>query len=224
MKIVIINSSPRTDGLTAAILLGISRTLIEHKVDVSYYDLGRLTMTQCLGCCSCYKTGHCVIDDDAEKISREITDADGLVLGTPTYASNVSGLMKVLIDRGHFVIEQLLTKKYCVTVATGENYGCRDVGKILDKLVLYSGGHLAGKIVINAPFNSIRARQETNPKIHRIASDTGNRLYNAVSKQKAYPLQDIYHKIVFAFGIKPFVLRKGEEYNGVITKWKGMEI
>ena len=128
MKIVIINGSPRTDGLTATVLLGISNTLTEHNVDVSYYDLGRLTMTQCLGCCSCYKTGHCVIDDDAEKISREITDADGLVLGTPTYASNVSGLMKVLIDRGHFVIEQLLTKKYCVTVATGENYGSRDAG------------------------------------------------------------------------------------------------
>ena len=102
--------------------------------------------------------------------------------------------------------------------------GSRDAGKILDKLVLYSGGHLAGKIVINAPFNSIRARQETNPKIHRIASDTGDRLYNAISSRKAYPLQDIYHKIVFAFGIKPFVLRKGKEYNGVITKWKGMEI
>ena len=100
MKIVIINASPRSDGLTAAILKGISNTLTERNVDVSYYDLGRLSMAQCFGCCSCYKTGYCVIDDDAEKVSHVIADSDGIVLGTPTYASNVSGLMKVFIDRG----------------------------------------------------------------------------------------------------------------------------
>ncbi len=224
MKIVIINGSPRTDGLTATILLGISSTLTEHNADVSYYDLGRLTMAQCLGCCSCYKTGHCVIDDDAEAISRTIADADGLVLGTPTYASNVSGLMKVLIDRGHFVIEQLLKDKYCVTVATGENYGSRDAGKVLDKLVLYSGGHLTEKIVVNAPFNSMRKCSPKDSDIHLLANNAGQKLYEAISSKKRYPLQALYHKIVFDFGIKPFVKRKGKEYDGVITKWKGMEI
>lgn len=224
MKIVIINGSPRTDGLTATVLLGISRTLTERNVDISYYDLGRITMAQCLGCCSCYKTGHCVIDDDAERISNAIADADGLVLGTPTYASNVSGLMKVLIDRGHFVIEQLLNDKYCVTVATGENYGSRDAGKVLDRLVLYSGGHLTKNIVINAPFNSLRIRSSQDTDIHHLANKTGQRLYDAIRTHKRYPLQAVYHKMVFDFGIRPFVLRKGGKYNGVIIKWKEMEI
>ena len=224
MKIVIINASPRTDGLTAAILHGISNNLTERNVDVSYHDLGRLSLAQCLGCCSCYKTGYCVIDDDAEKISRAIAAADGIVLGTPTYASNVSGLMKVLIDRGHFVIEQLLRGKYCVTVATGENYGSKDAGKILDKLVLYSGGSLVERIVVNAPFNFIRLGAKTSPKIEGLVSKAGAKIYDAVRRQKKYPLQALYHMIIFGLGIKPFVLRKGDKYQGVINKWKGETI
>jgi len=221
VKIVIINASPRTDGLTATILQGISKSLSDKNVDVGYYDLGRLTMAQCLGCCACYRIGHCVIDDDAEKISRAIADADGLVLGTPTYASNVSGLMKVLIDRGHFVIEQLLRGKYCVTVATGENYGSKDASKVLNKLVLYSGGKITGKIVYNAPFNIVTHDLETIQKSNYLAQRVGLGLHEAVIRQKRYPLQALYHKIIFELGIKPFVLRKGEKYNGVINKWKG---
>ena len=221
MKIVIINASPRADGLTATILQGISKSLSDKNVDVYYYDLGRLSMAQCLGCCACYRSGHCVIDDDAEKISRAIADADGLVLGTPTYASNVSGLMKVLIDRGHFVIEQLLRGKYCVTVATGENYGSKDASKVLNKLVLYSGGKITGKIVYNAPFNIVTHGLESIQKSNYLAQRVGLGLHEAVIRQKRYPLQTLYHKIIFELGIKPFVLRKGEKYNGVINKWKG---
>lgn len=71
------------------------------------------------------------MEDDAELLSKRIEEADGIVLGSPTYASNVSGLMKDFIDRGHFVIEQLLHKKYCIAVASGENYGSQDTLKVL---------------------------------------------------------------------------------------------
>ena len=215
VKIVIINGSPRTDGLTATILNGIADTLTDKNVDVDYYGLGRLSMAQCLGCCACYRIGHCVIDDDAEKISRAIADADGLVLGTPTYASNVSGLMKVFIDRGHFVIEQLLTGKYCVTVTTGENYGSLDASKVLKNLVLYSGGALIKNLVFNAPFNS-----GMTDSYEKLASDASHKLFEAINTNKSYPFQNVFHKIVFSVGIRPFVVRKGENYRGVVAKWK----
>ena len=52
------------------------------------------------------------------------------MIGSPTYVSNVSGLLKTFIDRGHFVIEQLLRSKYAVGIANGENYGSRDTARI----------------------------------------------------------------------------------------------
>ena len=153
------------------------------------------------------------MDDDAEKISRAIAEAEGLILGSPTYASNVSGLMKLLIDRGHFVIEQLLKGKYCVTVATGENYGSRDAGKVLDNLVLYSGGQISDRVVINVPFNSVRTESP-------IGVSSASKLYHDISRKRKYPIQKLFHRIIFTFGIKPFVIKKGEQYRGVTDRWR----
>ena len=219
MKIVIVNGSPRTDGVTASILLGMEEQLKILGAEVDYYNLSSLNMSQCKGCCACYSTGHCHIDDDAEKLSHAISRADGLVLGSPTYASNVSGYMKTFIDRGHFVIEQLLKDKYCVTVATGENYGNKDTAKVLKKLVLYSGGHLTKSIAVNATFNGYDKTLTA-----AIGKKTAGQLYSAVKGKKKYAVQGILHSAVFSFGIKPFVKKKGNLYKGVTEKWKKLGI
>ena len=215
MKIVIINGSPRINGLTAGILHALERNLIAQGANVEFFNLSELSMSQCRGCCACYKAGHCHMNDDAEKLSGIIEKADGLVLGTPTYASNVSGYMKVLIDRGHFVIEQLLNGKYCVTVTTGENYGSRDAAKVLKDLVLYSGGRLVKSIVVKAPFNvGLPGSTET------LAENTAYKFFEAIRTHKKYPFQSLFIKVVFSVGIRPFVIRKGEKYHGVVAKWK----
>ena len=123
--------------------------------------------------------------------------------------------MKVLVDRGHFVIEQLLTGKHCVTVTTGENYGSRDAAKVLKNLVLYSGGYLVKNIVVNAPFNG-----SVPGYVEKSAERVGCEFFRAINTNKKYPLQSAFHKAVFSFGIRPFVMKKGEKYRGVIAKWK----
>ena len=94
MRIIIINGSPRVSGITAITLHMLEKELVNNGMEVGFYNLRETEMSHCLGCCSCYKTGHCCIRDDAEKISEEIAGADGVIFGSPTYASNVSGLMK----------------------------------------------------------------------------------------------------------------------------------
>ena len=217
MRVIVINGSPRTNGMTASILHSVESELISQGIDVEFYDLTDLDIGHCRGCCSCYMTGCCFIKDDAELISEKIKQSDGLVLGSPTYASNVSGLMKDFIDRGHFVIEQLLAGKYCITVATGENYGCRNTLKILDDLIIYSGGSLCGHISLKAPFNSKEVLQEKTSLQIRKASCR-------VAAGKKNILQILYHFFVFNIGIKPFVKRKGELYRGVIKRWSDMNI
>jgi multimeric flavodoxin WrbA len=216
MKIVIINGSPRRNGATAALLHSIEKQLLLLGADVEYYDLSALNMSQCRGCCVCYSTGKCIFNDDAEALSLAIGRADGLVLGSPTYASNVSGYMKLLIDRGHFVIEQLLTGKYCVTVATGENYGSKDTSRILNKLVLYSGGRLVRKVVVNVPFNSVHVGGTVTVNAGASVAD---KLYSEILAGKTHLGQELFHRIVFSAGIKPFVKKKGDLYKGVTEKW-----
>lgn len=154
MKIVIINGSHRKNGATALILNEMYKELKKHSdVEIQIIHVSDLSLQYCVGCGSCYKTGACIYKDDVEKLSISIADADGIILGSPTYASNVSAQMKVIIDRGHFVMEQLLHGKYAISVTTYENYGGRDSAKILNKLLLYSGAKICASIALRNRFN-----------------------------------------------------------------------
>lgn len=219
MKIVIINGSPRKNGATASILRAMADRLAEKGADTEFFNIGDMDISPCRGCCSCYKTGRCFIEDDGERLSAEIGSADGIIIGSPTYASNVSGQLKQFIDRGHFVIEQLLHGKYAVSVATGENYGSGDASAVLGKLLKYSGARLSGKIICDLPFGS-----GITEKTRARASRTADRLFSDISRKKTYFFQSLVHKIIFKAGIKPFVERKGESYSGVIAKWKNIGI
>lgn len=215
MNIIIINGSPRRNGATAKILLEMGKRLSKNGAKTEFVNIGDLKISTCQGCCSCYKTGRCFLGDDAESLSDKIASADGLIIGSPTYASNISGQLKQFIDRGHFVIEQLLHGKYAVSVVTGENYGSADAGKILTKLLKYSGAKMSGEIILDLPFGS-----SLPDKLYGRINGVSDRLFNDISTGRAYIFQSLVHKIIFSAGIKPFVEKKGDSYSGVISKWK----
>lgn len=222
MKIVILNGSPRKNGSTAKILHILENNLLKFdNVEVEFINLVDKNIAHCHGCCSCYKMGHCFLKDDADSISEAISSADGIIIGSPTYASNVSGILKQFIDRGHFVIEQLLYNKYAISIATGENYGSNDTQKILGKLLKYSGAKLSGKLTYNLPFNS-------NPnEIKKLISKCevlSSKLYKDINLHRKHIFQSLFHRIIFNVGIKPFVTKKGESYQAVSTRYKSLGI
>lgn len=218
MNILIINGSPRANGATAKILHIIEDSLIQREnILVEFVDISNLKMSPCTGCCACYKTGRCYMDDEAEELSNKIGMADGLIIGSPTYASNVSGQLKQFIDRGHFVIEQLLHNKYAVSVVTGENHGSRDTIKILNRLLKYSGASLSGNIRLDLPFNQ---NPNGSKELKKKACALADKIYYDVKRKRKYFFQCFIHKLIFSLGIKPFVMKKGESYSGVVLRWK----
>lgn len=222
MRIVIVNGSYRKNGATALILNEMYQQLKKYSdVEVQMIHVSDLSLQYCVGCGSCYKTGVCIYKDDIESLSLSIAEADGVILGSPTYASNVSGQMKVIIDRGHFVMEQLLHGKYAISVTTYENYGGRDSAKILNRLLSYSGSKISGSIVFRNGFNAnpledIRLKQKIRKVVQTFYCDI-------VGKRK-YIVQSMKHFIVFRIGIQPFVISKGSQYDGVIKNWKKRNI
>ena len=218
MKIIIINGSHRKNGVTALILHEMYQKLETYpNVEIQFYNVADLNLKYCVGCCKCYKNGKCIFNDDIEKLSEIIDTADGIIIGSPTYASNVSGQMKVIIDRGHFVIEQLLFGKYAISVSTYENYGGKDTAKILNKLFCYSGATISKSLAIKTPFSS---NPFSNPKIRNIVNKATDRFYKDIYMHKIYLYQKMKHFIIFRFGILPFVTKNGNKYQGVIAKWK----
>jgi len=222
MKIVIINGSPRKNGTTALILNKLSYALQKYEdVDIQFIHVADLLLKYCVGCGVCYKTGKCIYKDDAEKLSSDIASADGLILGSPTYASNVSAQMKTIIDRGHFVMEQLLHGKYAISVTTYENYGGGDSAKILNRLLSYSGAKISGTIIVKRerPSNLIR-RYLSDKYIEKLA-DT---LYQDIRLKRNYIFQSIKQLIIFRIGIKPFIEKNRSRYTGVIKHWKQQKL
>lgn len=215
--VILINGSPRKNGATSAILKYISKQLEKQNFETEMIHVADLNLQYCIGCCKCYKTGKCVFNDDIENLSHKIEKADGIIVGTPTYASNISGQLKTIIDRGHFVMEQLLYRKYAMGVVTYENYGGKDTAKILKRLLAYSGAYVTGSLVIK---NSFSQNPLENKRIQKHITRETKNYYAGLSKKKLLKFQFLKHFLIFRYGILPFVERKGEDYSGVVNRWK----
>lgn len=225
MNIVVINGSSRKNGATAKILKEISNLLNTYNnIDVRFINLSDVEMEFCKGCYSCYKTGECFIQDDVEQIIELISKADGIIIGTPTYESNISGQLKVLADRGHFVFEQLLHQQYALTVTTFENYGGGTASKILNNLMTYSGATLSASIKKKIFFNEDPLDKVTKKNLEKAV----RRFYLDIEKRRIHPFQWVKQKIIFEMGIKPFVYKKAARYtgifDGVFKHWKDKQI
>lgn len=218
MKILIINSSYRENGATGKVLNEISNELKDYSdVEINFINLSNYKIEYCKGCSRCFETGICYIKDDAENISLQISQSDAIIIGSPTYASSVPGQLKTLIDRGHFVMEQLLYNKYTLPVVTYENAGGSAVIKFLNKLFLYSGGILCGKLCSKVKFNQDPLE---NAMLQKRIKKISKHFYNSVTNQKRGSVVNrIKHYIVYHIGIKPFVLKQEKRYSGVVEHW-----
>jgi multimeric flavodoxin WrbA len=102
MKIAIFNSSPRTDrGNTHAIATEFMAGACDAGAEVENFFLPRYTIKPCLGCFACWKVtpGICAIKDDMPSLLAKVLESDVVVFATPLYVDNVSGIMKLFMDR-----------------------------------------------------------------------------------------------------------------------------
>ena len=102
MKITIFNSSPRTDrGNTHAIASEFMAGARDAGAEVENVFLARYTIKPCQGCFACWKVtpGVCVIKDDMQQLLAKVLESDVVVFATPLYVDNVSGIMKLFMDR-----------------------------------------------------------------------------------------------------------------------------
>lgn len=218
MQIVIINGSPRAKGSTGKALGVIKDKLLslDQTIELYEYHLGEIKPRYCDGCLSCYRTGHCHNKEDGiEEISKRIDSSDGVIFGSPTYGSNVSGQLKVFIDRAHLLIEQLLKNKPCITIATYENADGSKALSILNKLVKVSGGYITCSLKIKIEYNKNLIDTKI---IHKLITGA-NRLYKNV--QHPHKLWGGFLNFAaFHFVLKPYALRNKFRYKGVIDRWK----
>jgi multimeric flavodoxin WrbA len=133
MNVVAINGSPKREGNTHHLLMRVCNRLEQHGIDTEIIQLGGKPVRGCLACSKCFENQdrQCVIKTDIiNDVIAKMIDADGILLGSPTYFSDVSAEMKAMIDRVGYVTlanGSLLAGKVGAAVAAVRRAGSQHV-------------------------------------------------------------------------------------------------
>jgi len=106
MKVVAFSGSARKDGNTAILVNAVLAELEKEKIKTEFVQLAGKKIRGCTACMKCYETQdkQCVVKNDIlNECIGKMLEADGIILASPTYFSDVSTEMKALIDRAGFV-------------------------------------------------------------------------------------------------------------------------
>jgi multimeric flavodoxin WrbA len=106
MKVVAFNGSPRKDGNTSILIRHVFGELENEGIRTELVQVGGQPIRGCRACYQCFekKNQRCAVADDMlNDCIEKMLQADGIILGSPTYFTDVTAEMKALIDRAGLV-------------------------------------------------------------------------------------------------------------------------
>lgn len=106
MKVVAFNGSPHADGNTSILLKKVLEQLEAEGIQTEFIQLGGQPIHGCLSCGTCWKLKNkqCkIVNDNVNQYIQKMAEADGIILGSPTYFSMMTPELKALIDRAGYV-------------------------------------------------------------------------------------------------------------------------
>lgn len=183
MRILLISSSPRkkrsqTFLLASEVLKGLpkkgAKTEMVHLCD--------LRIGFCRHCESCHKNPiSCPVKDDVRPLLNKMLESDGIIFASPVYIHQVTGYLKMFLDRSsHFIHCQRLLGKYVVAVATSGGGPQKQVLDYIKEYALTCGAQFVGGISTKVPVTGY---------IKTKAKALGRRLAEAIKNKKEFSAQ-----------------------------------
>ena len=100
MKVLAINGSPRKEGNTAGMLKTVLEVCANAGCETELYQAGGRAVHGCRACNGCAThIGRCAVDDWVNELYPKMKAADAIVIGSPTYFSDLTAETKAIIDR-----------------------------------------------------------------------------------------------------------------------------
>lgn len=123
-NILVISTSLRRNGNSDKLAEKFCEGAMDAGHTVEKVSLIDKSISFCKGCLVCQKTksGHCVINDDADDIIQKMKETDSIVFATPIYYYEMTGQMKTLLDRANplFPVEYAFRDIYLLSTAADE--------------------------------------------------------------------------------------------------------
>ena len=106
MKVVALNGSARKDGNTAILLSWVLDELRAENIETEVIQLAGERISGCIACYQCMKTKdyRCAIQTDrVNDTLQKMREAEGILLGSPTYIANITAGLKAILERATIV-------------------------------------------------------------------------------------------------------------------------
>lgn len=141
MKVIAINGSTRAKGNTHIALEKLKESMelrckdFGEELDYTIIDLAKKELNPCKACYACKEKKQCVQNDDMTQIFKEMIASDGIVLASPTYFSNVSSRMQMVVERTGIMSRAnggLLKGKIGASIAVARRQGANVVYSALN--------------------------------------------------------------------------------------------
>lgn len=98
-KVLLVNGSAHPEGCVARAFDELEKTLHECGVETERINIGSKDIRGCVACNFCRTHGKCVFNDVVNETAPKLAEADGLVLGSPTYYAGPNGQLHAFLDR-----------------------------------------------------------------------------------------------------------------------------
>lgn len=126
MKVLLINGSPNAEGNTHLALSEVAKALQADGIDTEIVWIGKKPVPGCIACNRCQETGVCVFNTGVyTELLEKLPEADGIVVGSPTYYAGPTGSLCALLDRVFYSLGRYLQYKPAAAVGV-----CRRGGSV----------------------------------------------------------------------------------------------
>lgn len=191
MKVVAFCGSARKDGNTARMVREAFGPLEAAGVQTELVQLAGQTLRGCRACYQCMekKDGRCSTKDDAvNDYIAKMVEADGILLASPVYFSDVSSEMKALIDRAGMVCRvsgDLLKRKLCAGIAVARRGGAIHTFDTLNHFFLIGQMIVVGSSYWNLGFGRDKGEVERDEEAMAVMRTLGENLAWALQRLHA---------------------------------------
>ena len=124
MKGLIINGSPHKSGNTSIAIDEVVKTLAEENIEAEVVQIGNKAVRGCIACNRCAELGHCVFDDEVNKIAEKFESADGLIVASPVYYASANATLIACLDRLFYSTSFDKTMKVGASIVVARRGGC----------------------------------------------------------------------------------------------------
>ena len=153
----------------------------------------------CRGCKLCTDRGEelCPLKDDRDMLLEKLFNSDGVVFATPNYSFNVSGQMKVFLDRLAFVLHRPRSfGKAFTSIVVEAIWRGKEITKYLD----FIGRGLGFNVVKGRVVKSLEPMTDKVRKANFKKIDKQSREFHKVLLKKEFPVPSLFELFVFHWG------------------------